>query len=167
MFHVLSARTRGRVRSRLFVALIAAWFALPVAAAQADNVVNTTFHENLLLSNPCVPADDFINLSGDTHIVITTTADASGGYRLDDHVVSHMSGVSLTTGTRYVASEHQNNRSYADPPFPATDTYTDDLHLISKGPTDNYILHETMHETVTADGTPTATVDSWRMDCAG
>ena len=75
--------------------------------------------------------------------------------------------MSITTGTRYVNSEDQYDGWSASPPFPATHTHTYDLDLISQSGTDNYILHTTMHETVNANGMPTATVDNWRMDCAG
>ena len=90
MFHGLVARTRCRVRSRLFVALAAACFALPVGAAQADNVVNYTFHVPASVqTNPCFPVD-VINLSGDIHVVITTTTAASGGYRVANHLNSQL-----------------------------------------------------------------------------
>lgn len=167
MFHVLIARIRVRVRSRVFVALAAACFALPVAAARADIVVNSTVHVPAWVeTNPCFPAD-VINLSGDIHVVITSTAAGSGDYRVAYHLNSRLSGVSITTGTRYVNSENVNDEWSARPPFPATHTRTYDSHLISQSGTDNYILHATMHETVTANDMLTATVDSWRMDCAG
>jgi hypothetical protein len=166
MFDVFSGRARARVRSRLSVAVAAACFALPVASAQADNVVNTTFHVPASVqTNPCFPAD-VINLSGNIHVVITTTA-PGGGYRVANHLNSQLSGVSITTGTRYVNSEDEYDGWYARPPFPATHTHTYDFDLISQSGTDNYILHVTMHETVTANGMPAATVDNWRMDCAG
>jgi hypothetical protein len=166
MFHVVTGRTRGRVRSGLSVVLAATCFALPVAAARAQNVVNYTFHVPASVqTNPCFPAD-VINLSGDIHVVITTTA-AGGGYRVANHLNSHLSGVSITTGTRYVNSEDQYDGWNARPPFPATHTHAYNFDLISQSGTPNYLLHATMHETVTANGTPAATVDNWRMDCAG
>ena len=166
MFHVLIGQTRGRVRSRFSVALAAACLAPPAAAAQADNVVNYTLHVPASVqTNPCFPTD-VINLSGDIHVVITTTA-AAGGYHVANHLNSQLSGASITTGTRYVNSEDQYDGWNARPPFPATHTHTYDFNLISQSGTDNYVLHATMHETVTANGMPAATVDNWRMDCAG
>jgi hypothetical protein len=41
------------------------------------------------------------------------------------------------------------------------------FELISSTGEDNYILKLTMHETVTANGTPTAVVDNYRMECSG
>jgi hypothetical protein len=170
MFRVLIGRTRGRVRSRwsVLVSFISvAWVGFPVAAARADSVVNYTFHVPASVqTNPCFPAD-VINLNGDIHVVITTTTASSGGYHVTDHLNSQLSGASITTGTDYVNSEDQYDGWYAGSPFPAIHTHTYDFDLISKSGTANYILHTTMHETVTANGTPAATIDNWQMDCSG
>ena len=139
-------------------------------SASASNVTNTTIHVPASVqTNPCVlpPAVEAINLSGDIHIVITTTADGAGGYRVDNHLNSQLSGVSLTTGTRYVNSENDEEEWYARPPFPAVHTHTHDFLLLSQGNTPNYVLHMTLHETVSASGVPTATVDRFSMDCQG
>ena len=46
-------------------------------------------------------------------------------------------------------------------------THTYDFLLVSQSGTNNYVLHMTMHETVNANGVPTATVDNFSMDCQG
>jgi hypothetical protein len=167
MFRVLFRRTRGRVRTRVTAAAVVVCFAVPVAAARADNIVNYTLHVPASVqTNPCFPAD-VLNLSGDIHLVISTTLDQSGGYHVMHHLNSQLSGVSVTTGTRYVNSEDQNDEWYAAVPFPTVHTHTYGFNLISQSGTDNYILHMTMHETVTANGDPTATVDRWETDCKG
>ncbi len=51
--------------------------------------------------------------------------------------------------------------------LPAVHTRTYDFLLLSQSNTPNYVLHMTMHETVNAQGVPTATVDSFSMDCKG
>jgi hypothetical protein len=151
---------------RLSVALALACLALPAAGARAEGVTNTTIHVPASVqTNPCFPTD-VVNLSGDIHIVITTTA-SGGGYLVNHHLNSQLSGVSITTGTRYANSEEQDDEWYARPPFPTVHTHTYDFELISQSGTDNYVLHMTMHETVTANGVPTATVDNFRMNCQG
>jgi len=136
-------------------------------SASAELVTNTTIHVPASVqTNPCFPTD-VINLSGDIHIVITTTADSAGGYTVDNHLNSQLSGLSITTGTKYVNSEDQDDEWYARPPFPAIHTHTYDFQLLSQGNTPNYVLHMTMHETVNANGVPTATVDNFSMDCQG
>jgi hypothetical protein len=135
--------------------------------ASAANVVNVTIHVPAQVEiNPCFPAD-VINLSGDIHIVITTTQDRRNGYHVVNQLNSQLSGVSITTGTKYVNSENRSDDWYARPPFPVVHTQTYDFLLISNNGTPDYVLHMTMHETVTANGVPTATVDKFWMDCKG
>ena len=83
------------------------------------------------------------------------------------HLNSQLSGQSITAGTRYVNSENKDDEWYTRPPFPAVHTQTYDFLLVSQSSTPNYVLHMTMHETVTANGVPTAVVDNYRMDCQG
>jgi hypothetical protein len=66
-----------------------------------------------------------------------------------------------------VNSENQEDEWYARPPYPMIHTHTYDFVLISQSSTPNYVLHMTMHETVNANGVPTAAVDKFSMDCQG
>ena len=148
------------------LALFAFQLARP-APASAANVVNVTFHVPASVqTNPCFPAD-VVNLNGDIHIVITTTADKRGGYHVTNSLNSQLSGLSITTRTKYVNSENKQDEWYAGAPWPAVHTQTYDFLLVSNNGTPNYVLHMTMHETVTAGGVPTAVVDNWSMDCKG
>ena len=151
----------------LLLAVPLAVLAIGVQPATAANVVNYTFHAPAIVqTNPCYPMD-IVNLNGDIHIVITTTADSNGGYRVDNHLNSQLSGASITTGTNYVNSQNQEDEWYARSPFPAIHSHTYDLLLVSQSNTPNYIVHMTIHETVNAQGVPTATVDNYSMDCQG
>jgi hypothetical protein len=151
----------------LLLAVPLAVLGIGIHSAAAANVVNVTIHvpaqEEI---NPCFPTD-VVNLNGDIHIVITTTADSAGGYRVNNHLNSQLSGASITTGTKYVNSENKEDEWYARPPYPAIHTQTYDFLLVSQSNTPNYVLHMTMHETVNAQGVPTATVDRFSMDCQG
>jgi hypothetical protein len=162
------ARRSAGLPGLLVGVLGAACLALLAApAARAENVVNTTIHVPASVqTNPCF-ATDVVNLSGDMHIVITTTDAGNGRYRVNNHLNSQLSGTSITTGTRYVNSENQEDEWYARPPFPTVHTHTYDFLLLSQSSTPNYVLHMTMHETVTANGVPAATVDRFSMDCQG
>jgi hypothetical protein len=162
-------------RWRLTIAILGLALAVPALVmvtsfhqpASAAIVVNYTFHVPASVqTNPCFPAD-VVNLSGDIHVTITTTADKRGGYHVTNHLNSQLSGVSITTGTKYVNSETQDEDWYARAPWPAVHTHTYDFLLVSNNGTPDYVLHMTMHETVTAGGVPTATVDQFWMDCKG
>jgi len=112
------------------LALLVIQVARPTPAL-AENVVNVTFHVPAQVEiNPCTPGD-IINLSGDIHVVITTTADAAGGYRVDNHLNSQLSGASILTGLKYANSTTNDEEWYARPPFPAVHTHTYDFELVS------------------------------------
>jgi NMD protein affecting ribosome stability and mRNA decay len=165
--HRKGHRWRGSWVLGLLLALPLAVLAIGVQPATAANVVNYTFHVPASVqTNPCYPVD-VVNLSGDIHVVITTTTDGKGGYHVTNKLNSQLSGVSITTGTKYVNSEEKEDEWYARSPFPAIHTHTYDFLLVSQSNTANYVLHMTMHETVNAQGVPTATVDSFSMDCQG
>jgi hypothetical protein len=160
------SRARAVVAGLLTAAAVVALqlFALPASAA---NTVNVTFHVPASVqTNPCFPTD-VVNLSGDIHVVITTTTDSAGGYRTSNHLNSELRGVSITMGTKYTNSETKDETWYARPPFPSVHTHTYDFLLVSQSNTPDYVVHMTMHETVTAGGVPTATVDKYSMDCKG
>jgi hypothetical protein len=162
-------------RRRLTIAILGLALAVPALVmvtslhqpASAAIVVNYTFHVPASVqTNPCFPGD-VINLNGDVHVVITTTADKRGGYHVTNSLDSQLSGASITTRTKYVNSENQQSDWYAGIPWPAVSTHTYDFLLISNNGTQDYMLHMTMHETVTAGGVPSAVVDNWSMDCKG
>jgi hypothetical protein len=140
---------------------------LTSAPASAATVVNYTFHTPLSMpENPCSPGD-VLNLNGNIHIVITSTADNNGGYHMTDTLNSQVTGASILTHVNYVSNENKNDSWSARPPFPVVHTYTYDWTLVSKGATPNWVLHMTMHTTVTANGTPSAIVDNWSASCQG
>ena len=144
--------------------VVASGFGRP---ALARNVVNVTFRVPADVQiNPCTPGD-VINLHGVIHVVITTTSDGQGGYHVTNHLNSHLVGRSIVTGIRYTNSDTKDDEWYARPPFPVVHTTTYDFELISQSGGDNYVLHMTMHETVTANGVPTAVVDRFWVDCKG
>ncbi len=165
-----------RIGIRHALVLLAGLLALPLlvlgvgsAPASAANVVNYTFHVPAdIRYNPCTGTPgDAVNLNGDVHIVITSTAAGNGSYRMDNLLNSEFSGVSILTGTKYVSSEEHRDFWTAKPPFPVTQTTDYAWTLVSQSSTPNYIVRMSMHTTVTADGTPVPVVDNWRMDCTG
>jgi hypothetical protein len=171
MSHRIGLRRIGLRRALL---LVAALLAMPLLVAgvgtrpaSAATVVNYTVHvpANVQIS-PCTPGD-VVNLNGDIHIVITSTTNRAGSYRMNDLLNSQFSGASIVTGTKYVNSENQNDTWYAKPPFPVVHTTTYSFELVSQSGTPNYVMYMTMHTTVTANGKPTATFDNFRMGCQG
>jgi hypothetical protein len=166
MRRFLLRRTRPRVPVLLTAALTLLGVTVAAAPARASTVVNTTFHNTAsVMLDPCVPGD-WLNLNGDLHIVMTTT-DSAGGYRVDDHLNSQLSGVGVITGLKYVNSQDQDDEWFAGAPFPVVHTHTYSLDLLSQSGADNYVVNATFHVTVNALGVPTATVDRLECDCRG
>ena len=104
-------------------------------------------------------------LSGDLHIVSHITRDAGGGYHLDDHYQPQgISGVGMTSGARYQATgvtrSSENCRA-----LPYNYTLVNNFRIIGQGTGNNYLLHETFHLTVNANGELTASADNFGVDC--
>ncbi len=158
---------RWRWLPGLLAAIPLALLGVGMQQAVAANVVNYTVHVPAsIATSPCVPGD-VLNLSGDIHIVITTTADGSGGYHVTNQLNSNFTGVGLVTGINYVSNENKSDDSYVGAPFPAILTHTYDWLLVSQSNTSNYVMHMTMHETINSNGVPTATVDNFSAECQG
>lgn len=141
-------------------------FVLP-REALADKVVNVAINVPAqVLTNPCAP--ELVAVSGVLHIVITTTADGSGGYNSTWNDNESFSGQGLASGVAYQGSNTHASSFHATAPFPYRTTSVEDTELISKGGSlPNYKLHVHFAFTVTSDGTPAVTADSVDMDCTG
>jgi hypothetical protein len=137
------------------------------AAPSGNKPVNVTLNIPAdVRPNPC-SAGDFIVLSGRLHILIFVREDGAGGYHVSQHVQLHGDGSSLVTNVRYQGNELESHDFYAGAPFPVTDTHTYSLGLHGAGPTDDFVMHVTVHTTVNAQGVPTAEVSNVRAECAG
>jgi hypothetical protein len=165
-------RHRRRLLRRTLLILVAGpllvWTAAVAAPpALAANVVNVTIHTPAdVQTSPCSPGD-IVNLNGDLHIVITTTANGRNRYQVKSHLNAHLSGVSITTGTRYVSNESQNDQWSAGPSFPAVHLDTYAIVLVSQGGTPNYVLQVTVRQTIDATGAVVVTTEQWSMSCRG
>lgn len=135
--------------------------------AMAAQVVNVAINVPAqVLANPCAP--EAVAVSGVLHIVITYTADGSGGYSgtLSDN--ESFSGQGLVSGVAYQGSSTHESSYHATAPYPYTTHDIFDTEIISKGGSlPNYIVHMALGLTVTADGMPAVTADSVSMDCTG
>jgi hypothetical protein len=150
-----------------FLALAVPLLVVTAAQPAAADTTNVTIHVPAQVeTNPCFPTD-VVNLSGDIHIVITTTDDGSGGYHVSNTLNSLLSGESITTGTQYTNSDKKQEDWDAQPPFPVVHTLDEDFLLVSQSNTPNYVLHVTLEETIDANGVPTVIVSNISMDCRG
>jgi len=107
-------------------------------------------------------------VSGTAHMVVHFTTDAHGG----THAVVHtnyqdVTGTSQTNPAityRAVNTSHQTfNSNVPQSEF----TVTENVRLVSSGPTDNLIVQITTHTTINALGVATSTVTNMVVKCAG
>jgi hypothetical protein len=145
---------------------IAALTALP-AAAQA-----ITFRDNVrvpfetIVFVPCAAggAGEEVFLSGSIHLLFVTTIDAGGGFHSKFHFQPQgVSGFGLITGDKYqgtgVTQGHFNGK------VGVQDTFVNNFRIIGQGPGNNFMIHETFHVTINANGEVTAFVDNFRVTC--
>src|SRR6266702_4623481 len=70
--------------------------------AQAAVTTNTKFPINITVFVPCANGGEDVALSGDLHVLFTTTFDHSGGFHAKFHFQPQgVSGTGLTTGDKY------------------------------------------------------------------
>ena len=137
------------------------------AAGQGADHGSFAFAETVVV--PCANggAGEFVELSGSVNFVFHSTFDRSGGMHVQ--VQSNLQGVSglgLTTGTTYRASQSESdvfNVDVDDAPF--TSSSVASFQIIGQGKNNNFVAHETAHFTVNASGDTTAEHDSLSVDC--
>ncbi len=144
----------------------AAPFSSPLPAL--TDTYNLTVPTNIYVSIPCALGGqgEDVYLSGDLHVVLHFTLDASGsGYHVDEHYQPQgITGVGMTSGVKYQATgvtrSSENFRA-----LPYSYTFVNNFRLIGAGPGNNYLLHETFHLTINANGELTAVADNYGVDC--
>jgi hypothetical protein len=142
---------------------------LTVAPASAQA---TTFTNNIQTSIdivafvPCAAGGEgeYVFFSGTLLGVSVTTIDDTGSF----HTVLHfqpqgISGDGLTTGTDYQwtgATQATFNGLVG-----YENTFINNYRLIGEGPTNNLLIHQTLHATVQPDGEVTIFVDDYSVEC--
>lgn len=111
-------------------------------------------------------AGENVQLSGTLHIVSRAVDDGSGGFHVSSHSNPQgVSGVGLISGDKYQGTGVTRNNVNFKPPFPSESTYVNNFRIIGQGPGNNYLVHETIHMTVNANGEVTADVVNTSVDC--
>src|SRR5713226_6518995 len=137
-------------------------------SANAAVVVNDKTDINLSIFVPCAVGGvgETIDMSGPLHTLISMTVNGnsvSGHFHFQPQGIS---GTGETTGAKYNAtgvteqsfkSSLQNGQ--------ANLTYVNNFRIIGQGAGNNYLVHETLHITINADGTLTVFHDNFSIDC--
>ena len=142
--------------------------AIVIGPANATVQVNDRADINLTVFIPCAEggAGEIVDLTGPLHTLISFTINGnnvSGYFHFQPQGVT---GTGETTGLNYQAtglteesfkSSLQNGQ--------ANLTFVNNFRIIGQGPGNNFLVHETMHFTINADGTFTVSFDNFTVDC--
>jgi hypothetical protein len=148
-----------RIITSVLSVLLVLGLTLPAVQAGA---VSGNIPVNIGVSIPC--ASDFVQLSGNVHFAMATTTDSTGGF----HVISEfnpqgVSGVSTITGDKYQGTGVTEQEFNTKPGYETT--FVNRFFIIGQGPGNNYLVHETVHITINANGVPTVVFDNFGIDC--
>ena len=157
------------------VVLLAMALVLPgllrTAPAQAEATTVTTQQKievGVLVFVPCANggAGEDVALSGNLHVLFHFTEDGSGGLHIQVHEnPGGISGTGLVSGDKYRAVGEIRDAFNVKPPFLAEFSSVGNFRIIGEGPGNNFLVHETLHVTVNANGEVTAEVDILSVEC--
>src|SRR6201987_4353402 len=152
---------------RVMICLVAvvAILVVPVRAAVQEN--DTTVI-GLTVFIPCAAggAGEIVDLSGPLHTLISSTINGnnvSGYFNLEPQGIS---GTGETSGAKYQATgvtqeSFKNSLQNGQANF----TFVNNFRIIGQGPGNNFLVHETLHFTINADGAVTVSHDNFSADC--
>ena len=155
------------MRSRNFLWVLPI-FALGLLLQSAHAAVTTNIEVpvNIPVFIPCAAggAGELVVLSGDLHVLLRFTVDQNGGI----HVASHfqpqgISGIGQTTGDKYQGTGVTQDEFNAK--VGMEETFINNFRIIGQGNGNNFLVHETFHVTINANGSVTAFLDNFSIDC--
>ena len=135
--------------------------AAPAAAAQ---VFNQTLPITFVVG-AC--NGDVVTASGQAHLLMSVTQDASGGFHFDiNGNLENVKGVGVPSGSPYTITSWFHDS--ANGGSGATDvSSTGVFHVISNGSSQNFVATAILHFTVTPNGALTGTASNLRAQCVG
>jgi len=142
--------------------------AIMIAPASAAVQVNDKTDISLTIFVPCAAggAGEVVDLSGPLHTLISFTLNGSNVSGYFHFQPQGISGTGETTGIKYQATgvtEESFKNSLQN--GQANLTFVNNFRIIGQGPGNNFLVHETLHITVNADGTLTVFHDNFSIDC--
>ncbi|OLC57695.1 MAG: hypothetical protein AUH85_02690 [Chloroflexi bacterium 13_1_40CM_4_68_4] len=152
----------------LTTAILALIAFLAPASAWAAVEMNASVPTSLTVFVPCANsgAGEPVMLSGDLHILFAFEVDSSGGLHGKIHFQPQsVSGTGVVTGAKYQGTGVEQDEFTAASSGTSETTYINNFRIIGQGPGNNFLVHETLHLTLKANGDVTAFVDNFSIDC--
>jgi hypothetical protein len=141
--------------------------ASPVFAASTVTInQQVPFAQNAFV--PCANngAGEPVLISGTLHILQHQTLSDAGNLHIKVHFQPQgASGVGLVTGDSYRATGVTQEEMNVNGPLPFTDTFINNFRIIGQVPDNNFLVHQTIHFTINANGVLTADVVNTSVEC--
>jgi hypothetical protein len=143
---------------------------LPFVIAPADAAVEVNNTADFFLSVfvPCAAggAGEIVDLSGPLHALITLTINGNEASGLMHFQPQGISGIGETTGDKYQATGvTKTSFSVSFQNGQANTTFVNNFRIIGQGPGNNFLVHETAHITINANGAVTVNHDNFSTEC--
>lgn len=147
---------------------VVAILAMLAAPAFAEVTTNEKQDFATTVFIPCADngAGELVDLEGTLHVVLTFTINGKNVSGKSHFQPQGVSGTGQTTGDKYQATgvtqstfknSLQNGQSQT--------TFINNFRIIGQGPGNNFLVHETMHITINANGEVTVTHDNFSAEC--
>jgi hypothetical protein len=149
----------------ILLALLLMWPAAIVAKAESFTA-SVKIPIDIVVFVPCANggAGENVALSGTLHDLFHITLDGNGGFHSKFHVNPQgVSGIGETTGTKYQGTGVTQGTFNGQVGFETS--FVNNFRIIGQGPGNNFLVHENFHVTINANGTVTAFVDNFRVEC--
>jgi hypothetical protein len=157
------AAVTTRVTKMTAIAAVVAACAFPTTARAASITATIPFQRDIF------PAcnGDTIHLSGQLLVVLTATANSSGGVMFASHLQpQNVTGVDLQTGTKFIGTGLSRDLNVFTSNGTATFTFVNRFHIQATTGAESFDVSETIHVTLLADGTVTAAFDNFSPACS-
>jgi len=148
----------------LIAAIIATLFS---PTGHATVITQSVVPLDTLITVPCAAggAGDVVHLTGAAHMVFAVARDANGNVHIETHINTvGLSGVGLTTGNKYQASQADSfisNSGGTRNEF----TIINNFRMTAPGPGNNVLVHELIHGYIDTNGNVIAVIDNITSDC--
>jgi len=141
---------------------------MSINLSTAEVVSNDKADVFLSVFVPCAVggAGETIDISGPLHVLVSLTINGNNFSGYFQFQPQGLSGTGKTTGAKYNGAgvtrqsfkgSLQNGQSNF--------TFVNNFRIIGQGPGNNYSVHESLHISINADGTPTVFHDNFNIDC--
>jgi hypothetical protein len=127
---------------------------------------NTIVPIDLLVNIPCANggAGEDVLLSGTLHILTHITLSSGGTLLIKTQFQPQgISGIGTVTGAKYQGTGVTQDHLHLA--FGENYTMVNNFRMIGQGPGNNFLVHETFHYTVDANGFLTTVHDNFTADC--